>query len=117
ATLEVFDEERTLENLPPKIERLGEHLERIARHPHVGDVRQRGLIAGIELVRDKATQEAFPWEEKRGLAVCEAAREQGVLLRPLGSVLVVFPPLSVSLEELDRICQALEAGIQKVTGR
>jgi adenosylmethionine-8-amino-7-oxononanoate aminotransferase len=115
ATLDVFDEERTLENLPAKIERLRFHLERIAQHPHVGDVRQRGLIAGIELVRDKATQEAYPWEEKRGLAVCEVAREHGVLLRPLGSVLVVFPPLCVSLEELDRICYALEAGIQKIT--
>ena len=115
ATLDVFDEEQTLANLPPKIARLAEHLERIGRHRHVGDVRQRGMIAGIELVRDRATREPFPWHEKRGLAVCDWARQQGVWLRPLGSVLVVLPPLSVTLDELDRICHALEGGIEAVT--
>jgi adenosylmethionine-8-amino-7-oxononanoate aminotransferase len=116
ATLDVFEEEQTLLHLQPKIARLAEHLQRIATHPHVGDVRQRGLIAGIELVRDRATREAFPWEEQRGLQVCDWARQQGVHLRPLGSVLVILPPLSVSLTELDRICEALEGGIEAVTG-
>ncbi len=115
ATLDVFEEEHTLAGLSPKVARLAEHLDRIAEHPHVGNVRQRGLIAGIELVRDKATREAYPWEEKRGLAVCDWVRRQGVLLRPLGSVLVVFPPLSVTLDQLDRIGTALEAGIVAVT--
>jgi adenosylmethionine-8-amino-7-oxononanoate aminotransferase len=117
ATLDLFDEEKTLEQLQPKIARLTEHLQRIAQHPHVGDVRQRGLIAGIELVRDRATREAFPWEEKRGLQVCDWARAQGVHLRPLGSVLVILPPLSVTLSELDRICTALEGGIKFVTAK
>lgn len=115
ATLAVFDEEQTLAKLPAKIERLAEHLARIAQHPHVGDVRQRGMIGAIELVRDRATREPFPWEEKRGLAVCEHARSLGVLARPLGGVLVILPPLSVTLEELDRICTALEAGIATAT--
>jgi adenosylmethionine-8-amino-7-oxononanoate aminotransferase len=101
--------------LPPKVERLAEHLARIAAHPHVGDVRQRGLIGAIELVRDKDSRQPFPWEEKRGMAVCDFARGQGVLARPLGSVLVIFPPLSITLDELDRICTALEAGIVAVT--
>jgi adenosylmethionine-8-amino-7-oxononanoate aminotransferase len=117
ATVDVFEEVKTLEQLQPKVARIAEHLQRIAQHPHVGDVRQRGLIAGIELVRDRATREAFPWEEKRGLQVCDWARAQGVHLRPLGSVLVILPPLSVTLSELDRICTALEGGIQFVTGK
>jgi adenosylmethionine-8-amino-7-oxononanoate aminotransferase len=117
ATLDVFEEEQTLANLPPKIERLKEHLARIAEHPHVGDARQRGMIAGIELVADRDTREPYPWEEKRGLAVCDVARRHGVLLRPLGNVLVVMPPLSVTLDELDRIMLALEAGIVEVTER
>ena len=68
----------------PKIARLAEHLARIAHLPHVGDVRQRGLIAAIELVRDRATKEPYPWEEKRGLRVCDYARGQGVLAAAVG---------------------------------
>jgi adenosylmethionine-8-amino-7-oxononanoate aminotransferase len=115
AVLDVFEEEQTLAGLPPKIARLAEHLERIGRRPHVGDARQCGLIAGIELVRDRATREPYPWAEKRGLGVCDWARTRGVWLRPLGNVLVVMPPLSVSLDELDRILLALEGGIAAVT--
>lgn len=115
ASLEVFEEEQTLENLSPKIERLAEHLDRIAEHPHVGDVRQQGLIAGIELVRDRTTKEAYPWAEKRGMRVCNHALTQGVWLRPLVNVVVIMPPLAITLEELDRICLAAEQGIQQAT--
>jgi adenosylmethionine-8-amino-7-oxononanoate aminotransferase len=116
ATLDVFEEEHTLEKLPAKIARLADHLARIARNPHVGDVRQCGLIGAVELVRDRPTREPYPWEEKRGLAVCDWARTQGVLLRPLGNVLVIMPPLSVTDEELDRIARAVEGGIQATLG-
>jgi len=115
ASLEVFEREQTLENLPPKIARLAEHLQRIAAHPHVGDVRQRGLIGAVELVRDRATKEPYPWQEQRGAAVCQVARRHGVLLRPLVNVLVIMPPLSITLDELDRICTAVEEGIVEVT--
>jgi adenosylmethionine-8-amino-7-oxononanoate aminotransferase len=117
ATLDVFEEEQTLASLPPKIERLRAHLARIAEQRHVGDVRQRGMIGAVEMVLDRRAREPYPWEEKRGLAVCDAARRQGVLLRPLGNVLVIMPPLSVTLDELDRIMLALEAGIVEVTER
>jgi adenosylmethionine-8-amino-7-oxononanoate aminotransferase len=113
ATLEVFAEERTLANLGPKIERLAGHLQRIARLAHVGDVRQRGLMAGIELVRDRATRDPYPWSEKRGIRVCDHARGEGVWLRPLGNVVVILPPLAISLDEIDRICGAVERGIER----
>jgi len=115
ATIDVFDEEQTLSNLQPKIARLAKHLARIADHPHVGDVRQCGLIAGIELVRDRRTNEAYPWEEKRGIRVCQHALTEGVWLRPLGNVVVILPPLAISLPELDRICTAVERGIKVAT--
>ena len=115
ASLEVFKEERTLENLPPKIDRLRQHLERIGTHEHVGDVRQCGLIAGIELVQDRQTKQAYAWHEQRGHRVCRHARERGVLLRPLGSVIVVMPPLAITPDELDRIMQAIEEGIDVAT--
>jgi adenosylmethionine-8-amino-7-oxononanoate transaminase len=115
ATLDVFQEERTLEQLPSKIARLREHLARIAQHPHVGDVRQCGLIAGIELVRDRQSKEPYAWSERRGQRVCDHALTEGVWLRPLGNVVVIFPPLAISLTELDRICGAIERGIGKAT--
>lgn len=115
ATLDVFDEEATLANLGPKIARLGEHLQRMASLPQVGDVRQCGLIGAVELVRDRAAKTPYPWEEKRGMRVCDHARAKGVLLRPLGNVLVIMPPLAVSLEELDRICEAVADGIRAAT--
>ena len=115
ASLDVFEEERTLEALPAKSARLAAHLDRIAGHPHVGNVRQCGLIAGIELIRNRDTKEAYPWAEQRGHRVCRFARSQGVLLRPLGNVVVIFPPLAISLAELDRICSAVEAGIAQAT--
>ncbi len=111
ATLEVFEEEQTLARLPAKIDRLSGHLRRIAALPQVGHVRQCGLIAGIELVRRRETREPYPWEERRGQRVCDHARREGVLLRPLGNVLVVMPPLAISLDELDRIAAAVERGI------
>lgn len=111
ATLEVFDEERTLEKLQPKIARLQEHLARIAKLPLVGDVRQCGLIGAVELVRDRATKEPLPWAERWGQKVCDHALTEGVWLRPLGNVLVIMPPLAITLDELDKICGAVERGI------
>lgn len=116
ASLDVFKEEQVLDRLPAKIARLGEHLARIGEMPHVGDVRQCGLIAGIELVQDRRTKTPYPWAEKRGICVCDHARREGVLLRPLGNVLVIMPPLAIALEELDRICTAVERGIAAVAG-
>ena len=115
ATLDVFDEEQVLDHLPAKSARLAQHLERIARHPHVGDIRQYGLLAGIELVRSRDLHESYAWEEKRGQRVCAEARRLGVLLRPLGNVIVVMPPLCITLEELDRIMLAIERGIGEAT--
>jgi len=115
ATLDVFEEEQTIVEMGPKIDRLAEHLARLDELPHVGHVRQRGLIGAVELVRDKTTKEPYPWPEKRGIAVCNHALTEGVWLRPLGNVLVVMPPLSITLDELDRIAGAVERGIVATT--
>ncbi len=115
ATLDVFDEEQTLAALPEKIVRLHDHLLRIAGHPHVGDARQCGLIAGIELVRDKGSNEPFDWSEQRGMRACRHALNEGVWLRPLGNVVVIMPPLSITIEELDKIMFAAERGINEAT--
>ncbi len=115
ASLDVFHDERVLESLPPKIERLRGHVERMSRLDHVGGVRQCGLLAGFDLVADKATAAAYPWQEKRGMRACLAARKHGALLRPLGDVVVIMPPLSITLDEIDLLAAATEAGIRDAT--
>jgi adenosylmethionine-8-amino-7-oxononanoate aminotransferase len=114
ASLRVFEDEEVLDHLPAKIDRLARHLRRIAEHANVGDVRQRGLIAAIELVKDRRAHEPLAWEEKWGLRVCQAAMRHGVWLRPLGNVLVIMPPLAIAAEEIDQIGTAVERGIEEV---
>jgi adenosylmethionine---8-amino-7-oxononanoate aminotransferase len=115
ASLQVFEDEDVLAQLVPKINRIAGHLQRLAHHRCVGDVRQCGMIAGIELVRDRSTHAPFAWEEQRGMAVCRYARDKGVLLRPLGNIVVIMPPLAITLAEIDRIFLAVEQGIARAT--
>jgi adenosylmethionine---8-amino-7-oxononanoate aminotransferase len=103
ASLDLLTAPAGLAALPAKIERLSRHLNRVRNLRHVGDVRQTGLLAGIELVEDRATKKPFPSERRMGAALCRMAREQGVLLRPLGDVVVVMPPLAIDLPLLDRL--------------
>ena len=109
ASLRVFEEEKTLETLPPKIAHLRHRLEQFARLPQVGDVRGVGLMAGIELVENIETRASFPPAWRIGARVCQRARDYGVLTRPLGDVLVIVPPLAVTIADLDRLFDALEA--------
>jgi adenosylmethionine-8-amino-7-oxononanoate aminotransferase len=107
ANLDLLEAPTGLPALPEKIERLRTHLERLREFAIVGDIRQKGLLAGIELVRDRATKERFPATERRGAEFCRLARKQGVLLRPLGDVIVVMPPLAIDLPLLDRLGDVL----------
>ena len=115
ATLELFETDQTLERLRPRIEQLTRWLARVAALDHVGDVRQRGLMAGIELVRDLRDERAVRLERSgRGTRV-PPRRDEGVLLRPLGNVLVLMPPLAISAAELDLLSGTLERSIREVT--
>ena len=75
--------------------------------PFVGNVRQRGMIAGVELVADRDSRTPFDFTAKVGARVCRKAREFGLLARPLGDVLVIMPPLAITLEEIDRMMDVL----------
>jgi adenosylmethionine-8-amino-7-oxononanoate aminotransferase len=80
--------------------------------PNVGDIRQAGLIAGIELVKDWRTREPFDLRERAGIRVCEAMAKRGVLTRPVGNVIVVMPPYCTTAEQLEKIILALRQSIQ-----
>lgn len=116
ANLEIFKREKTLRKMQGKIETLRNGLEKIAELPHVGDVRQKGFMVGIELVKDKKTKEPYPLKEKMGWRVCHKARKKGLLIRPLGNVVVLMPPLSISGQELKRLLHITTESIREVVG-
>jgi adenosylmethionine-8-amino-7-oxononanoate aminotransferase len=107
ASLDLLTAPTGLPALPAKVERLRAHLNRLRDLPIVGDVRQKGLMAGIELVKDKETRRPFSPAQRMGARACRLMREQGVLLRPLGDVVVVMPPLAIDVNLLDRLGEVL----------
>lgn len=115
ANLELFRKEKTLKKLQPKIKFLSKELEKFKALEHVGDIRQKGFIAGIELVKNKHTREQYLWEEKMGIRVCQKVREYGAILRPLGNVIVLIPPLAISKEELRQLLEVTYKAISLVT--
>jgi len=115
ASLDIFEQDRVLEALPVKIERLSCALAPLADLAHVGDVRRKGLMVGIELVADCASREPYPYEVAVGDKVCAAVRQRGVILRPLGDVVVLMPPLSITLDEIDLLAGATGDAIREVT--
>src|SRR5262245_9230565 len=114
ATLDIFEQDHVLEQLPAKIERLSVELRRLRNLRAVGEVRQFGLAAGVDLVADRNTKEPYPASERRGMRVCRAARTRGVFLRPLGDVIVLMPPLSITDQEITQLVDAIEFGIREI---
>jgi adenosylmethionine-8-amino-7-oxononanoate aminotransferase len=93
-------------------ERLAEWIAPLA---HVGDVRQWGLMVGIELVAERASRAPYPAAARIGQRVILAARERGVILRPLGNVIVLMPPLCVGADEVEELVRVTRDSISAVT--
>ncbi|MEW6456984.1 MAG: adenosylmethionine--8-amino-7-oxononanoate transaminase [Acidobacteriota bacterium] len=110
ANLKLF---RNVTKIKKKILVFQQLLTRLKNFPFVGDIRQKGLIAGIELVANKETKEEFPIEERVGHKVCMKVREKGVILRPLGNVIVIIPPLSIKEVELKKIIDAIRWALEE----
>jgi adenosylmethionine-8-amino-7-oxononanoate aminotransferase len=115
ANLEVFEEERTLDTLREKIVHLAEKLQPFNGLAHVGEVRQCGFMVGTELVAERKTKQLYPPEKRTGHHVTMEARKRGVIIRPLGDVVVLMPPLSISKDEIDQLCDAVYESIRAVT--
>jgi len=115
ACLDVFEKEHVLEGLKAKIEILEVWLKEVLNLSHAGDVRHAGLMAGVELVRDKKTKEPYDRADKMGWRVACRARENGVFIRPLGNVIVIMPPLSISEQNLKRMLDIIRVTIIDIT--
>ena len=112
ASLEVFEKERVIDNLQPAIDHLAQVLkDQVEPLEAVGEVRRRGTIVGIELVKDRAGKEPFAPEVRFTKRVVLEARKRGVILRPLGEVLVLMPHLSFSIDELSLLVKVTAESI------
>ncbi|MEW6586570.1 MAG: adenosylmethionine--8-amino-7-oxononanoate transaminase [Nitrospirota bacterium] len=116
ACLDLFEKEEILEKLKNKIRILESWLEDVLELSHVGDVRNAGMMAGVELVKDKKTKEPHEWAEKMGWRVAHIAREKGIIIRPLGNIVVIMPPLSISEPNLGKLFSVMKDAIAAATG-
>ncbi len=116
ATLSIFGREDVL----TRVSRLGRTMEselaELSGHRNVGEIRRKGLMAGIEIVADCATRERFSPEKRIGQRVVRKVRERGVILRPLGDVIVLMPPLSSTEEEIRSLVRSASWAIDAVLG-
>lgn len=115
ANLAVFRKERTLARMQAGIAALHRFLRPLSRLRHVGDIRQRGYMVGIELVKDRPTKAPYPLTDRIGHRVTMEARRRGLIIRPLGNVVVLMPPLATKTRDLARMVTVLRDSIEAVT--
>jgi len=117
ANIEVIEQTQLIQHIQTSAQLVRGELEKFKALSHVGNVRQRGLMVGIELVRDKVTKEPYTIEENIGHQVILEARRQGLIIRPLGNVLVLMPILAMSEEQLRQMLSITYQAIKDVTER
>jgi adenosylmethionine---8-amino-7-oxononanoate aminotransferase len=115
ATLAIFREDDILTRNRSLAAHMGARARELEAHPHVAEVRQRGMIVAIEMVRDKARRTPYDWRERRGLTVYRHALGRGVLLRPVGNVVYFMPPYVITPEEIDLLVDVAREGIEAAT--
>ena len=116
ASLDVFEKEGILGKMRDNAAYLSAALERFRALPRVGEVRQRGFMVGIELVKSKATKRPFAAREQIGQKVVVEARKRGVIIRPLGDVIVLMPPIAIDRATLEELLDVTYKSIAAVTG-
>jgi len=114
ASLEILQSEQSIDARQKLEQTLRTELKSLWSLPNVGDVRQVGLVAGIDLVKDWRTREPFALRERAGIRVCEAMARRGVLTRPVGNVIVLMPPYCTTVQQMRRIASALKESINEV---
>jgi len=114
-TLDIFRTDPVLERNRTLAQHFARATASLADHPHVAEVRQRGMITAIEMVRDKARREPYPWQERRGLTVYRHALARGVLLRPIGNVIYFMPPYIIEPEHIDLMVEVAREGLELAT--
>jgi len=111
ATLTIFREQDVLGRNRETARRMAASVEHLRDHPNVAEIRQRGMILAIEVVKDRASRTPWPWQDRRGLRIYRHALEQGALLRPLGTTVYFMPPYVIEPDEIDLLARVTTSGI------
>jgi adenosylmethionine-8-amino-7-oxononanoate aminotransferase len=111
ASLEILQSKKSISERQNLEKVLRDELQTLWSLPNVGDIRQVGLIAGIELVKNWRTREPFDLRERAGIRVCEVMARRGVLTRPIGNVIVLMPPYCTSKAQVRQMIAAIAEGI------
>jgi len=114
ASLEILQSKKSVSQRSELEKSLREELPALWTLPVVGDIRQVGLVVGIELVKNWRTRESFALRERAGIRVCEALARRGVLTRPVGNVIVLMPPYCTTAKQLGKIVSSLRSAIGEV---
>ena len=112
ATLAIFRDEPVLERNLATARLMLNSVEHLRDHPHVAEIRQRGMILAIELMKDPRTRTPFPWQERRGLRIYSHALSRGALIRPLGTTIYFMPPYVISPGEIELLAQIATEGVE-----
>lgn len=116
ATLEIFEREPVLERNRQTAVLMRDAVSALEQHPHVGEIRQTGMILAMEMVADRETMKPYDWMERRGISVYRHALENGVLLRPIGNVVYFMPPYVINEDEIGQMAEVAIGGINLATG-
>jgi len=114
ASLEILESKKSIQARTALENVLSKELQSLWSLPHVGDIRQVGLVAGIELVKNWRTREPFHLRERTGIRVCEAMAKRGVLRRPIGNVIVLMPPYCTTAKQMQQMVSALRNSAEAV---
>ncbi|MDH4127299.1 MAG: adenosylmethionine--8-amino-7-oxononanoate transaminase [Spirochaetota bacterium] len=117
ASLDIFEDDNVLKHLQEKIIFIKEMLNSLWKLDCVGDIRQKGLMIGIELLSDKRKKEFYDPTLRVGHRVCMEARKHNLIIRPLGDVIVLMPPLSISMEEIKMLIDVVYTSVVNVTNK
>jgi adenosylmethionine---8-amino-7-oxononanoate aminotransferase len=115
ASLDLFEKNNVIEKNKILSDYIFNSLKELSQHPHVSDVRQHGMIAAVEMVKNKHTKEPYDWRERRGMLAYQYGLKNNVLIRPLGNVIYFMPPYIIKKKEIDKVVNVIKAAVDVAT--
>ena len=115
ANLEIFEDEKTIIKAKKTIKIFEDELKEFSGLKHVSGIRNKGLMAGIDLKKDPKNDVSYELKDRISKKVCDIARREGVLIRPLGDTIVIMPPISIKQKELKKLTKSIYKSIKEAT--